>query len=294
MRYLLPWLLFSLLPAAHGCAIAGPTQGVRDQMVGNCRIVLREFMSQACSKRMAYYAFIPAVPETDERYPVLFLLHGAFGSYRDWKEHAQTDICALALKYKICIITPEGGTLGWYADSRFFKNNQLETYFFKELIPDVERNFPSNGPRSIAGLSMGGHGAFSLCLRHPGEFVSVSSMSGILDITRHKNQWGLSKVFGPYSKNAAVWDRHSVAKLLKEHKLRQYIGSLPMLITVSTGDQYSLADNRLVHKELDGMKIFHEYHESSGQHDWTYWVSQLPRHVAFHAKELEKNRLKRN
>jgi S-formylglutathione hydrolase FrmB len=294
MRYLLPWLLCSLLLAAQGSAIARATQDARHQMVDNCRIVLRDFMSQACSKRMPYYAFVPAGPETDERYPVLFLLHGAFGSYRDWKEHAQTDICALALKYKIIIITPEGGTLGWYADSRFLKNNQLETYFFKELIPDVEENFPSNGLRSIAGLSMGGHGAFSLCLRHPGEFVSVSSMSGILDITRHKNQWGLSKVFGPYGKNAAIWERHSAAKLLEEHKLRQYIRSLPMLITVSTGDQYSLADNRLVHKELDAMKIPHQYFESPGQHDWTYWVSQLPRHVAFHAKELEKNRLKRN
>ena len=251
-------------------------------------------MSEACSKRMDYYAFIPRGARTGERYPVLFLLHGAFGSYRDWKAHAEKQICDLAAKYEIIIITPEGGSLGWYADSRFLKNNRIESFFIEELIPDVEQNLPVNGLLSIAGLSMGGHGAFELCLRHPGQFVSVSSMSGILDITRHKNQWGLAKVFGPYGGNAPVWNRHSVLKLLEESKNREYIRCLPMLITVSTGDPYSLDDNRIVHRELEKLQIPHHYDEAPGEHDWTYWVSQLPRHVAFHARQLQKAGLKRN
>ncbi|MDR3570176.1 MAG: alpha/beta hydrolase family protein [Syntrophobacteraceae bacterium] len=259
---------------------------------GICRIVVRKFFSSACSQEMAYYAFVPGGVGSGKRYPVLYLLHGAFGSYRDWKDHAGKELCELASKYRLIIITPEGENFGWYADSRFLKNNHIESYFFKELIPDVERNFPANGLRSIAGLSMGGHGAFVLCLRHPGQFVSVSSMSGILDITRHKRQWRLSKVFGPYGNNSAVWNRHSVLKLLAEQKEQRYIRSLPMLITVSTGDPYSLDDNRLVHEELDSLKISHCYRESAGTHDWTYWLSELPQHVAFHAEQLKRARLR--
>ena len=88
------------------------------------------------------------------------------------------------------------------------EENQIETYFMKELIPHVEKNFPTNSLRGIAGLSMGGHGAFVLSLRNPGVFSSVSSMSGILDITLHTKKWHLVELFGPYEgEYMADWER---------------------------------------------------------------------------------------
>jgi hypothetical protein len=185
-------------------------------------------------------------------------------------------------------VTPEGRSFGWYADSPFIKNNQIETYFMKELIPDVEANFPTNGRRGIAGLSMGGHGAFVLCLRNPGQFLSISSMSGILDITRHKDQWHLAQVFGPYGgANTADWEQHCALKLVESNE--DYVHCLPMLITVSQSDRYSIDDNRLVHAQLEKMQVQNLlYFESPGEHDWTYWTSQLQRHVDFHARHLSE------
>jgi hypothetical protein len=110
-------------------------------------------------------------------------------------------------------------------------------------------------------------------------------MSGILDITRHKNQWHLADVFGPYKgENVIDWEQHSVLNLINRNE--DYVRSLPMLITVSTGDQCSIDDNRVVHRQLEKMKVKHFYYESPGGHDWMYWTSQLPRHVSFHAKVL--------
>jgi hypothetical protein len=273
----------SLRPAARKSEGSNPA-------VRGCRIERREFFSDACHARMAYHAFVPQGPKGTEHYPVLYLLHGAFDGYTAWRDHAEKKICDLVSKYRIIIVTPEGRCFGWYADSRFAKNNQIETYFLKELIPHVENNFPANGLRSIAGLSMGGHGAFILCLRNPEVFSSVSSMSGILDITRHKNQWHLAEVFGPYTdENAADWEEHSTLKLIEQRP--ESIRFVPMLITVSTGDRYSLDDNRLVHGQLEKMKVGHLYRESPGGHDWTYWTSQLPSHVAFHAWVLRSLRL---
>jgi S-formylglutathione hydrolase FrmB len=250
-----------------------------------CTIERREFFSEACAAPTAYYAFVPRVSKQGVRYPVLYLLHGAFDGYTAWKDHAEKKICDLVSQHRIIIVTPEGGSFGWYADSRFVKNNQVETYFLKELIPDVDRSFPANGLRGIAGLSMGGHGAFVLCLRNPGVFSSVSSMSGILDITRHKNQWRLAELFGPYEGEfAADWERHSALRLIERGA--DYIRSLPMLITVSKNDPYSIDDNRLVHKQLDKMNVKHLYYVSPGGHDWAYWTSQLPLHVSFHARRL--------
>ncbi|HYA39724.1 MAG TPA: alpha/beta hydrolase family protein [Syntrophobacteraceae bacterium] len=247
-----------------------------------CGTERREFFSDACGTLMKYYALVPRGSDTNERYPVLYLLHGAYDGYTAWKDHAEKEICDLVSEYRIVVVTPEGGSFGWYADSRFLKKNQVEAYFLKELIPDVEKNVPTNGLRSIAGLSMGGHGAFVLCLRHPGVFTSVSSMSGILDITRHKKQWRLPEVFGPYGDdNMADWEQHSVLKLIERGSDK--LLSVPMLISVSTGDRYSIEENRLVHKQLEKMNVRHLYYESPGAHDWAYWTSQLPLHVSFHA-----------
>ncbi len=263
----------------------GPHTKGFESACGICRIERRESFSEARAARIAYYAFVPGGSKEVACYPVLYLLHGAYDSYTAWSDHAEKIICDLVSEYRIIIITPEGGSFGWYADSRFVKNNQIETYFLNELIPDVEKNFPTNGLRGIAGLSMGGHGAFVLCLRNPGVFSSVSSMSGILDITRHKNQWRLPEVFGPYEgEYIADWEQHSALKLIEKNA--DYIRSLQMLITVSKGDQLSIADNRLVHKQLEKMKAEHLYYESPGGHDWAYWTSQLPLHVSFHARRL--------
>ena len=269
-----------------------PTKGSwsnSNRPVGGCRIERKEFFSNACATQMAYYAFVPQESKEAEPYPVLYLLHGAFDNYTAWRDHAENIICELVSEYRIIIVTPEGRSFGWYANSRFAKNNQIENCFLHELIPDVEKNFPTNGLRSIAGLSMGGHGAFVLCLRNPGVFSSVSSMSGILDITRHKNQWHLAEVFGPCEGGCvADWERHSALKLIE--RSADYIRSLPMLITVSTGDQCSIDDNRLVHRQLEKMNVKHLYYESPGGHDWAYWISQLPLHVSFHACWLKSIR----
>ena len=229
---------------------------------------------------MPYYAFVPQ--ESKEACPVLYLLHGAFDSYTAWRDHAEKIICELVSEYRIIIITPEGRSFGWYADSRLVKNNQIETYFLNELIPDVEKKFPTNGRAASRACPWADMGHLSFVSKHPGVFSSVSSMSGILDITRHKNQWRLSEVFGPYEgKYAADWEGHSALKLIEQNGDK--IRSLPMLITVSKDDQLSIDDNRLVHRQLEKMNVEHLYYESPGGHDWAYWTSQLPLHVSFHA-----------
>jgi len=66
------------------------------------------------------------------------------------------------------------------------------------------RAFPVLPKRGVMGMSMGGHGSFVLALRHPGSFASVSSMSGVMDITRHPDQWKIRDVLGPMNANKAL------------------------------------------------------------------------------------------
>ncbi len=240
--------------------------------------------SAARGKKTRYYAVVPQGQRLPDVLPVLYLLHGAWDSYTAWMEHAEHKLRQLVRQYGLIIILPDGDPFGWYADSPFDSANQIETYLLKELVPHVEANLPAKpGLCSIAGLSMGGQGALGLALRNPGQFHSVSSMSGILDITVHVGQWELSRVFGELAENRALWERHSVLFLMER---MQQARALPMLITVSLDDVLALQDNRRVHQLLNRLGVGHEYRESPGNHDWEYWTAELPLHVGFHARYL--------
>ena len=247
---------------------------------------LMELDSKARGKKTYYYAFVPDTPGGPQTYGVLYLLHGAWDSYKTYYERTGGSIQYLVKKYGLIVITPDGDPFGWYADSPFDPPNQIETYFIKELMGHVEANFPVDPQRrAISGLSMGGHGAFVLALRHPGMFRSVSSMSGVLDITRHHGQWELNRVFGPFNtENLEIWRRHSAFFLALDQ--RDYLKQLPTLVTVAESDPWVLLDNRVFHKKLDELAIQHTYEENKGTHDWTYWAGQIPRHFAFHARYL--------
>lgn len=251
-----------------------------------CRVKLMSFFSKARGREIPYYAFVPRAAQGPQKFPVLYLLHGAWDGYTAWKDQAEGVIRDMSRRYGLIVVTPDGGEFGWYADSALDPAGRIETYFMRELIPHVEKSLPAvMGRRGIAGLSMGGHGALVLALRHPRVFRSVSSMSGIMDITRHAGQWKLDSVFGPQTpENMDVWRQHSALHL--SLKRLDYLRALPLLFSVSLGDPWTLTDNRLFHERLTELGIKHEYRESPGNHDWTYWTSALPAHAAFHARVL--------
>lgn len=232
--------------------------------------------SEVRGKDVSYVAWIP---QSEAPLPALYLLHGAWGSHEDWREHAQDELSQLAAEHQVVILTPDGEEFGWWADGNQYR---IESYVVQELIPHVEATLPvRTDRRAIAGLSMGGQGALGLALRHPGLFVSASSMSGILDITQHPRQWSLHRVFGSYHEHREVWRAHSVAWLLRmtsEHP--------PMLLTVSSDDPWAVHENRALHHELVGRGVEHGWREDPGTHDWAYWTAVVPHHVSFHAEHL--------
>lgn len=282
----------------------------------SCRSLTGEFHSKSCGRDIKFHAFIPGVKGKQVRFPVLYLLHGAWDDYTAWPSHSKDDLIRLSKKYGLIIICPDGGPFGWYADSPLQADSQIETSIIRELIPYVESVFPAEGRRAVAGLSMGGHGAFTLTLRNPGMFVSMSSMSGILDITQHPNQWHIKDVFGNYESNADLWKRHSAYCLIKtthekkrDSKVKPQsfseisrtkkdavqplitenvdaLSELGIMFTVSTSDKFALPDNRKLEEYLKGTSLPYIYRESPGDHDWAYWTQQLPVHAAFHARVL--------
>lgn len=235
--------------------------------------------------KIGCYAFLPADRKPDERFPVVYLLHGAFENADVWSTRAGDLLSKLATRHRLVLVAPSCGKTGWYADSPYLKKNQIESFVVRELMPAVERSFPVLPRRGVTGMSMGGHGAFALALRHPGMFASVSSMSGVLDITRHAEQWKIKDVLGPLASNRALWKSYSALDLLESSRPAE---APSMLITTGAKDTYVVSENRAFRDALRKGGFVYQYREAPGIHDWAYWLEELPLHLAFHAGVLHR------
>ncbi|HET8929633.1 MAG TPA: alpha/beta hydrolase family protein, partial [Acidimicrobiales bacterium] len=124
-----------------------------------------------------------AAPST--RYPVLYLLHGGLGGFRDWTDAGGIE--ALTAGVDLIIVMPSGGTGGWYRDWHDFGRGRApmwETFHTNELIGWVDSQLATRSNaagRAIAGQSMGGFGALSYAARHPQLFTAAVSFSGALN-----------------------------------------------------------------------------------------------------------------
>jgi S-formylglutathione hydrolase FrmB len=136
------------------------------------------------------------------------LLHGYGGSYTEWVQ--LTDLVAFTQHLPLIVVMPEGG-IGWYMDPALPGPN-WETYHIGELIPYIDNHFrtvATRRGRAVAGLSMGGMGAFVYAARHPDLFVAAASISGILDAENYNPyftgaQPSPSQVFAPVC-GQSVW-----------------------------------------------------------------------------------------
>ena len=131
--------------------------------------------SPAMNKDIPALIIIPdSYVDGDENIPVILLLHGYGGDYKNWSDH--TSLGRRADVFNLIIVCPDGNRNSWYLDSPMDPDSQYETFFINELIPWIKKNYKTN-QFGITGLSMGGHGAFYLAIRHPELFDAVSGMS---------------------------------------------------------------------------------------------------------------------
>src|SRR5437763_11275504 len=98
----------------------------------------------------------------DQRYRVLYLLHGGVQSHAWWTD--QGDAQEITEGYPVIVVMPDGGGGGWYSDWWNYGLGgppEWETYHIDQLVPWVDANFRTTGTRAVAGFSMGGFGAMS-------------------------------------------------------------------------------------------------------------------------------------
>ncbi len=224
------------------------------------------------------------VDEAKELFPVLYLLHGATGNAAQWNKHLGKELQNIADEQRVIIVAPSAEDFGWYVNSPLMAQNQMESMIVKELVPQVDLLFPTNGKRAVAGLSMGGHGALTLGFKYPKVFSSVASVSGVLDIRLHPDSWKIQELLGVFTQNKALWNKNSAVYLVEKSKKT----SIPKQILISTGlqDLAVLKDNQDAQKILTQKKYSFEYTELEGKHDWVFWIQEIPKQLRKQAEFL--------
>ncbi len=222
-----------------------------------------------------------AYQEGNEGFPVVYLLHGYSGSYRDWPKHL--DLRPLADRYGFILVCPDGGYNSWYLDSPLDPASRYETHIINEVIPFVDKKYRTikgkNG-RAITGLSMGGQGALYLAARHPQLFYAAASMSGGVDLTYSTKKWEIALKLGPYEKYSDRWHENSVVNMIAQIKKAK----LYLLVDCGVKDIF-IDNNRALHHKLLAAKVDHDYVERPGGHSWDYWVNALEYHLLFFRKQ---------
>lgn len=217
---------------------------------------------------------------TNKDFPVVYLLHGAYGNYTDWITKVP-EIKTYANDYNLIIICPDGDPFSWYFDSPVDKKYQYETYITKELLDEIDKKYKtlkSKRGRAIAGLSMGGHGAFYLAFKHLDLYGATGSMSGGMDLVRfaNKKNYELTKRLGNYDTYPNNWIDNTVINMTD-----LVIGS-DLKINFDCGIDDFLYDTNIdLHKKMVKQNIPHDYTERPGGHSWDYWRNSIKYHLVF-------------
>jgi S-formylglutathione hydrolase FrmB len=252
------------------CIVLNANAATTDSVVISSRVMKKEWKCVVI-KPQGYSATI-------KPYPVVYLLHGWSGAFDNWIKKVPA-IESYSDKYQVIIVCPDGGYSSWYFDSPVDPNSQYETYIGEEVPAYIDKHYNTikdRKGRAITGLSMGGHGAFYLALRHADRFGACSSMSGGLDINASRGKFDIMKRIGDTITHADNWKKYTVINVVDQYPK----DSLRMLIDCGTEDFYFPA-NRHFHEKLLQMKIPHEFFIRPGAHNWAYWANAVEYHLLF-------------
>jgi enterochelin esterase family protein len=224
-------------------------------------------------RRMHVYT-PPGYESGNDKYPVLYLLHGAGDEDSGWSTIGRAgfilDNLIAGQKARPMLIVMPNGSLSRPTnlsgatpgtppspEAMAAFQDRFTNELMKEVIPTVEKTFrvaADREHRAIAGLSMGGGQTLRVAVTHPDQFAYVAVWSA-----------GIGQ-------NAGDWEQRNEAFFSKADQVNRDV----KLFSISVGDQDRAAiGSRALSEVLNKHKIKNELHVSGGGHTWINWRHYL-------------------
>jgi S-formylglutathione hydrolase len=218
-----------------------------------------EHFSSEIGLTMKFSVYLPPKAVMGEKVPALLYLAGLTCTEETFmiKAGAQRLAAELGIALICPDTSPRGAGLAGESDAwdfgvgaGFYLNAtakpwalhwRMESYILNDLLPLIGAKLPVDLQRlGIFGHSMGGHGALTLALRHPGRFKSVSAFAPIANPVNCA--WGKKAFSGYLGDDKAEWSQHDASELMAAQQQAPY----PAGILVDQGQ----ADKFLIEKQL--------------------------------------------
>lgn len=239
-----------------------------------------DFYSETLKLSTGIEVFLPQAAlmpyGSSSKLPVLYLLHGRGADQTEWMRRSSIE--RYAENKGIALVMPGVGR-SYYMD---MANGLPYFTFLSEELPQlVQSFFPVSGRREdtfVAGISMGGYGAFKLALRYPERYAAGASLSGGLDLA--------SRAAGPGFQEAEVRtlfgsvDRLRGSRddlLFLASEFAAYSGDKPMLYQCCGTEDFLYNDNQTFRHYADSLGLHITYEEEPGGHEWGYWDRKIQR-----------------
>jgi len=208
---------------------------------------------------MKFSVFLPPQAVAGDKVPALLYLAGLTCTEETFMVKAGAQ--RLAAELGLALIAPDtsprgagvpgeadawdvGVGAGFYLDATqapWAKHWRMESWLMQELLPLLAQHLPIDGERlGIFGHSMGGHGALTLALRHPGRFKTLSAFAPIANPVNCP--WGEKAFTGYLGADRTAWAEHDATVLMQNQPIAPYPGG----ILIDQG----LADKFLHEKQL--------------------------------------------
>ncbi|WP_304304321.1 S-formylglutathione hydrolase [Pseudacidovorax intermedius] len=251
-----------------------------------------------CEMKLGVY--LPPATLAGEACPVLYWLSGLTCSEQNFITKAGAQ--QYAAQHGLILVAPDtsprgeaiandpaydlGQGAGFYLNATqapWAPHFRMEDYVVQELPALVEQHFATTARRAISGHSMGGHGALTLALRHPGRYASVSAFSPIVAPTQVP--WG-QKAFAAYlGEDRSAWAAHDAVALIGTATER-----LPLLVDQGEGDEFLAGQLKpeLLQKACEAAGHPLTLRMQPGyDHSYYFVASFIGDHLAHHAKALK-------
>lgn len=257
--------------------------------------------SNALNCEMRFAIYLPPQASSGEKVPVLYWLSGLTCSDENFMQKAGA--LRMAAELGIAIVAPDtsprgadvaddegydlGQGAGFYVNATqapWNRHYHMYDYVVDELPKLIESMFPVSDKRSIAGHSMGGHGALVIALRNSDAYQSVSAFSPISNPIN--SPWG-KKVFTAYlGRDMATWSEYDASVLMRQAK-----NLVPALVDQGDGDNFLVEQLKPEMLEaaagVSGYPLELNIREGY-DHSYYFISSFIENHLRFHAEHLSK------
>ncbi|MBL9176143.1 MAG: hypothetical protein JNL10_21550 [Verrucomicrobiales bacterium] len=220
-------------------------------------------------RRMHVYT-PPGYEAGTDKYPVFYLLHGAFDSDNSWSTVGRAgfilDNLIAAGKAKPMVVVMPAGHTGPFSFGRGSMSGEFEPDFISDILPTVEKRYrvhTDRANRAIAGLSMGGAHTLNIGVPHLDKFAYLGVYSsGIFGIVQRPG--------APAPQGPSFEEKHKA--ILDDAKLKDGL----KLFWFATGkDDFLVETTRKTVEMFKGHQFDVIYKETDGAHTWDKWRDYL-------------------